>query len=369
MSESSAQKEWRSWCADELDAIRPLLAKLGYTLDEEQKHIGGERFLMQAVTTASGKKLILTGTRTRDDTHVIIKATSDPAGAREIEHERESRQTLHAINFAYQTFFSPKEYLFTRRGDFLIAIYEYIEQECPFLERPTPEQFSYALTAFKAQESAHATTYSHIRTITRVFESADAARYRALYEEFSKNIHEHLPEEHDVAAHLAEGRDFLAQNTETIERYGSFLTHTDFVPHNFRIRDGKIYLLDHSSLRFGNKYEGWARFVNFMTLYNPELAEALLQYVRDNRTPEEYLALRLMRVYRLSEIIWYYTQTLEKTTGDLHTLNQKRIDLWSTVLKSVLADQPLDEAYRQEYIQMRDQLRSPEEKKRQENLH
>ena len=48
-----------------------------------------------------------------------------------------------------------------------------------------------------------------------------------------------------------------------------------------------MYLLDHSSLRFGNKYEGWARFRNFTTFYNRPLEEALLLYMRNNRAEEK----------------------------------------------------------------------------------
>ena len=161
----------------------------------------------------------------------------------------------------------------------------------------------------------------------------------------------------------------LREHEKTIEQYSGFLTHTDFVPHNIRIHDDTIYLLDHSSLTFGNKYEGWARFVNFMTLYNPMLENALVTYVKENRTPEESVSLRMMRIYRLGEIIWYYVQTLEKSTGDLHTLNTARITFWSTVLTHILKDERIPESIITEYKKTRDSLRSDDEKKRQQGLH
>ena len=76
-----------------------------------------------------------------------------------------------------------------------------------------------------------------------------------------------------------------------------------------------------------------------------------------------------MRIYRLGEIIWYYTDTLDKTSGDLHALEKKRIIFWSEVLRALLNDSPLEESVRKAYIQARDALRSAEEKQRQVGLH
>ncbi len=161
----------------------------------------------------------------------------------------------------------------------------------------------------------------------------------------------------------------LRENEEVIEQYTGFLTHTDFVPHNIRIHNGQMYLLDHSSLTFGNKYEGWARFLNFMTLYNPPLTGLLTEYVKNNRTSEESVSLRMMRIYRLGEIIWYYIRTLEKSEGDLRTLNEARITFWSTVLTHILDNTPVPESVILDYKNTRDSLRSEEEKKRQQGLH
>ena len=362
------RRDWESYIQRERAALDPILAKLGYTLEDEQPHLLGERHLTQAVTTASGRKLILLG-RTRDGWHVVIKATSDPSGQRELEHERSCRRVLHEIDFAYELFTSPKELFFGRRGRFLISIQAFIEQESSFLARPLKEQFAYALGAFKAQEGAHATTYGHQRVIRRTFGSLRAADYSRIFGEFLDHLVATRPSDTRLHELMRRAAALLHENRQSIDQYGGFLTHTDFVPHNIRIKDGQIYLLDYSSLRFGNKYEGWARFVNFMALYNPSLASALMQYVRENRTSEESRSLQLMRVYRLGEIIWYYARNALVTEGDLQALTQTRVSFWTDMLEAVLDGKELDQSRIDTYVQVRDSLRTEDEKRRQRGLH
>ena len=359
---------WEKYKEKELSGIIPVLSKLGFSLEKEQPHIGGERYLMQAVTTESGRKLILLGHRISDGKRVVIKATSDEAGKREIMRERKCREVLHQMNFAYQVFFSPEEILFVEQSGYLISIQAFIEQKRTFLERPTKEQFSLALKSFKAQEGAHATTYRHIRLIRSSFGAMSARDYISAFGGFKKKILAQ-PENNILSPILEKSLSFLEDDKETIEQYSGFLTHVDFVPHNIRVAHRNIYLLDHSSLRFGNKYEGWARFLNFMMLYNPGLEKALVQYVRDNRAEEESLSLKLMRIYRLGEIIWYYTGTLEKSSGDLLSLNNLRVKFWGRALEATLGDKTLEDSVINEYKKARDSLRSDEEKKRQISLH
>ena len=315
-----------------------------------------------------GKKLVLLGRNKNNGQRVVIKASSDDAGKREIAEERASRDILAHINFAYRIFRSPEEVLYASKGDYAISIQQFIEQERAFLERPITEQFALAVKAFAAQEGAHMTTYGHQQLVERAFESAAASEYLARFAQFKTRIlgHEHGPE---LSKRLERAEEFLITNQETIEQYSGSLTHTDFVPHNFRVVDGDIYLLDHSSLRFGNKYEGWARFLNFMALYNPELEFALVEYVRLNRTPEESLAIKLMRVYRLGEIISVYTERVERATGQQQQLDQERVHFWSDVLQAILDDSTVSLARLEKYKNIRDRLRSPEEKQRQEGLH
>ncbi len=366
---TDAKREWNEYCARELPRAKVLLRDLGYTLDPEQPHIGGERYLMQAVTTTSGRKLILLAHRDTDQTRAVVKITDDLAGKRELTHERACRLILSRIKFAYRVFHSPEELFFGERDGRLISIQRFIPQERAFLERPVTEQFAFALAAFKAQESAHATTYEHARLIASTFKTMRADDYRTHFEQFRRNIIRESPSSPALTGTLEEGARCLEAAHGEIERYAHFLTHTDFVPHNFRINQGVLYLLDHSSLRFGNKYEGWARFINFMTLYNPELAHALIRYVADNRTPEESVALKAMRVYRLGEIIWYYVRTLSKCSGNLYALNAARAAFWAQVLCATLDDVPVPELVLTEYRALRERLRDADEKKRQRGLH
>ncbi len=368
MNTLDSKTQWEIYCTSELAALCPLLSRLGYTLDTEQKHMRGERYLQQAVTTTSGKKLILTGL-TLDGKKVIIKATRDAGGIREIEHERTCRSVLTRIDFAGSVFHTPQEVDYVKAEGFVIAAQQFIEQPLSFLERNIEEQFTLALRAFKAQESAHATTSKHRTLITRVYGMRDARSYLHNFQTFLANITIAWPHDLPLQRLLGEALTTLREHEKIIEQYSGFLTHTDFVPHNIRIQGDIMYLLDHSSLTFGNKYEGWARFANFMTLYNPTLEDALVTYVHDNRTPEESVSLRMMRIYRLGEINWYYVQTLEKSVGDLHTLNAARVTFWSTVLTHILKEEKVPESVIFEYTKTRDSLRSEDEKKRQKNLH
>lgn len=358
MSDKIVQNLWEEYRERELTGLRPILKELGYELQERQPHLGGERHLTKPLE--SGRKLVLLG-RHNDGMHVVIKASSEAGGIKEIEHERTCREILEKISFAYQTFLSPKELLFVHRRPYAILVTEFIEQERPFIERPVEEQCALALKAFKAQESAHATTYEHVRVITKTFGEMRAADYIEKIRRYAQQVKPY--------AALDAAAEFLSHNAQTLEQYGGFLTHWDFTPQNIRVKDGNIYLLDHSSLHFGNKYEGWARFINFMALYRPPLAQALMQYVCDNRAPEESLALKLMRVYRLAELIRYYTGWLPATEGNLHDLALARIAFWSEVLKAVLEDLEVPAAVIESYKKTRDSLRSEEEKNRQVGLH
>ncbi|MEX0933945.1 MAG: hypothetical protein WD003_01635 [Candidatus Paceibacterota bacterium] len=366
MAQQSELEKWNLYKKQELALLKPLIRNLGFELENKQPHISGERYLMQAVTTTSGKKLILLGHRKHDGKCVVIKATRDGNGMRELEHEHVCRSTLETIDFAYDTFFFPQEFLFLKKSGFLIAVYEYIEQETPFIERPLQEQALFSLQAFKAQESARATVHNHIKRIKKTFEIRSSADYLETFSKFKKDIVIYAPAKKEV---FEKAQRYLQENQENIEQYCHFLTHVDFVPHNFRIKDGVIYLLDYSSLRFGNKHEGWARFLNFMVLYNQELEQGLAHYIKINRAPEESVSLKALRLVRLAELIWYYWNTLEKTRGDLQKLNKIRIEFWISVFERLVEDEIIDPKTIQNYKKERDRLRSEEEKERQKKLH
>ncbi len=357
------KKEWEDYCAQEIAILRPLLGALGFALDESQVHIGGERYAF------SEKKLVLVGRRLADNLRVIIKVSSDDKGIAEIKHERKSRAMLAKINFSYHVFFTPPEIWYQEHDGRVIFITKYIEQDCQFLERPLSEQFFLGLKGLEVQEGVQVTTYEHAHEVSKYFGIWTATDYLQHFAQYQQEVAQKLPQQQDILALFEQAGVFLKNNIQTIDLYGGFLTHWDFVPHNIRINDGDIYLLDHSSLRFGSKHESWARFINFMSMHNAELEKALLFYVRENRPASEYLSLQVMRIYRLAEIIWHYANTLSKAEGDLLALNNLRIKFYTQLLTAVLADQSLDQSVVTAYIAQRDSLRSEEEKIRQKNLH
>ncbi len=354
--------KWEAYRERELREFSPILAKLGFMLDEDQPHVGGERYLM------SGEKLVLLGRRASDEKRVVIKVSSQPEGMREIEREQACRAILKRVDFAYRTFLLPGELLFVRSGNCAISITAYIEERLAFLNHSLEEQFFLALRAFETQEGVHATAYAHAKIIKKTFGIVGAREYLGSFGVFRKNALAADPGNAELAFALKRAWELLAAHEATIERYSGFLTHADFTPHNFRVVDRDIYLLDHTSLRFGNKYESWARFLNYMIIYNRPLRSALADYVRKNREEEEYLNLRLMCAYKIGFLLQFYAGALVRTGGDLNTLSRERVLFWARVLGSILDDVPVSEEMVREYEHSRDSLRSAEEKYRQKEL-
>ncbi len=363
MSLSTVEQSWGQFCQSEIAKLKPILQDLGFTLAAEQVHIAGERYLF------AGKKLVLLGNNIADNKAVVIKVSSQASGIAEINHERACRRILENIKFAQQVFFFPPEILFIEKGGYTILITTFIEQDTTFLARPQTEQFFLALKALEVQEGVQATTYEHGQVIRKTFGLWRSSDYLRKFFAYQSDIIQAQPENIELLELLAKADKFLHANIFTLDLYADFLTHWDFVPHNFRVKKHDIYLLDHSSFRFGSKHESWARFINFMVLHNPELASNLINYLKDNRDPSEILSLRLMRIFRLGEIIQYYVKTLTIASADLQTLNQKRILFWAKVLESVLDDKALDQKIIDDYKSDRDSLRSESEKMRQKNLH
>lgn len=358
----NVKKDWGEYCTREIAVIRPILSKLGFVLEEEQPHLGGERYLHRP------HKIVLLGRRENDRKRVVIKISVDPRGVSELEHEQKCYSTVKKIDFAYRKILLPENILFTKRGKYLVSVSFYIEEKKPYLSHSTKEQFFLALQILKALESTHATAYSHIKVVRKVFKIAGVQEYIQSFQNFKKNILAANPENVSLAALFEKAEEFLVQNKITIERYSGFLVHDDFVPHNFRVVGDDVYLLDYSAFRFGNKYESLARFVNYLVLYNFPLHEAFLAYVKDNKNTEEYLSLRLMRVYKLGELVAFYARTLANTDGDLRILNQKRIEFWTHVLEATLANDIISPETAAEYKKARDALRSEDEKQRQKEL-
>lgn len=361
---------WEEYRTRALHAIEPVLGRLGFMLDERQVHLGGERFLMTGKRDVGGggQKLVLTGTRITDGARVVIKASNEPQGIAEVERERRCREVLHAIDFAVRAFKTPHELYYGTHGDYVISVTEYIEQERGFIEYPLEEQFFLALRALETQEGVHATTSSHTNIIKTVFGMVEAADYLRNFETFTERVHTTLPERVELVMLFKKAGTFLSTHRTTIERYSGFLTHADFVPNNLRVKGHDIFLLDYASIHFGNKYESWARFLNFMVHHNPALERLLVTYVQKNRSEEEYVSLRLMRVYKLGFLLAFYAESLKKTSGDLQELIERRITLWSAVMQAVLEDKPTPHEVVESYLSELERLRSDDEKARQKEL-
>lgn len=352
---------WVSYRDAELEAALPLLARLGFKLEDEQVHLGGERYL------TAGRKLVLVARRQSDGLRLVVKVSSHPDGVAELERELRYRRVLERINFAYHVFMSPPVLLDGTFGSMRVVATEFIEQSSTFLSRPVEEQLFLALKAFEGLEGVHATTYGHRHDVQRTLGIWTAETYRREVAQHLRQLSGEgsLPLGQRLEATI--GR--LAADREVVDLYGSFLTHWDLVPHNLRVRGHDLYLLDHSALRFGSKHEGWARFTNFMALYNPALEAALVGYVAANRGQLEARSLRAMRLYRAIELAWYYWQTLPDARGDLQTLNQRRVELWLHVFDAVAEGRQPDPGYLAAYRAQRDALRDEAELRRQRNLH
>lgn len=360
-------QHWKEYVQNISDVTEAALSSHQIILDEHQPHTLGERFLMQAVTTTGGKKVILLGQKKNSDERFVIKIADDAAGKKEISDERDARSLLQSIEFNYESFHAPEEIAHFEYRGYLINVQRHIDQSSAFLERSTEEQFTYALAAFKAQERTRATTHRHFKKISRVFGARTWVEYKKFINYFDITFSD-SPIDIGTAC-IKKAKHSLEAGSQRIEQYGGFLTHTDFVPHNFRINNGKMYLLDFSSLCFGNKHESWARFLNFMTLYNRELERLLIEYVENNRSVEERESLQLMRIYRLCEITSYYIQKVPQSDGALKELNTARVKFWHDVLAAELGNMRVSDEVVKNYISVRDSLRTEEEKKRQTGLH
>lgn len=343
-----------------IDGGSRTLEELGYALDERQPHLGGER------RHFSADKSVLFGTRRRDGLRVVIKISATPSGIAELERERACRAALENMGFAYGTFYSPDEIYAGRHGAQLIVITRFVEQDKPFLERPLDEQYALALQGFEAQEGAHAVTEQHVRFARKNFELWTVHDYLARAREYRDEIARIRGE---ASPTVDEAVKRLMNAPDDIERYCGFLTHYDFSPQNIRVSGGRLYLLDHASLRFGNKHESWARFMNFMVLYNPALERMLDTHVRDERSTEEYRSLTLMRSFRLLELIAHHARISEKAEDALAELSRTRVAFWTHVLSHVLDGTTMPPEDIATYQNARDSLRSPEEKERQKGLH
>lgn len=342
--------------AKKVARARDFLSDLHITLSDEQPHISGERELL------SQEKMVLMGKY--DGKKVVIKISDHPNGIKEIRHDKAVRDMIERMSFATDELLQADEVLFIEQDGHTLLVTEYIEQDRIFVDRPIEEQFFIALRAFEAQEGFHMTTYEHNKQVRDVFECYTPETYLNKFSEFTKTITKDHPKYFEL---LERAGSFLKENRTVLERYNNHLIHNDFVPHNMRVRGRDLYVLDQTSFWFGNKYEGWARFLNYMTLHNPSLERLLVSHLKTHRS-QEYLAVRLMRVYKLAMILEFHARMTERADGDLKTLSERRLVFWCAVLECLLDDLPVPEELVEGYTRERDTLRSAEEKKRQQEF-
>ena len=357
MTENSTKK-WQDGAREETDKISKILYDLGFSLDEVQPHISGERFLM------TKNKLVLVGKRNSDNSRVIIKSSDNPDGQREITNEKKARDILQTLSFTQETILFPKEIFFDKKDDYLFWMSEFIEQKKVFVEYSLEEQFFLILKALESQEAFHATTFEHLKSISSVFPTFYGREYFKEFEIFKESFAQNYPNP-KIQKTLESALQIIKEHKKEIDTFCGYLAHTDFVPHNFRIKNRDIYMLDCSAVQFGNKYEGWARFLNYMVIHNPPLEKILVQYIKENRDSADYINLRLMRIYKIGFLLQYYSLSINKTSGNLKKLTEERINFWHQVLKSIVDNNQTDPKLIEDYKKERDQLRSVEEKERQ----
>jgi hypothetical protein len=340
------------------EAIKTTLLSFGITLDDDQLHIGGERAVM------SQHKLVLTGTKNGE--RVVIKVSLDVQGATDIKTEADIRGALEEVRFANGTLIFPPEDLFTELPDgTVINVTAFIEQEKVFVEHTLREQFFMALRWFEAQESFHATTHEHLKSLKGTFAVWTADTYIKDAQDIADSVtataarFNHAP---SIGQQLLQ---MIETNQKNIERYGGFLNHTDLVPHNFRINNGTLYALDQVSIWFGNKYEGLARFINYMLIHNPKLADMLVSYVEEYRGKDDAEMLRIMRCYKVGVLLRYYARTIANSEGDLRTLSEVRFEFWMEIFDALFMKKSIGIERIEAYKNERDTLRTDDEKKRQ----
>lgn len=351
---------WKQYIDEEFKYFEPQLHQLGFVVGEEQPHLKGERSAFRS------DKLILIGHRLSDNQKVIIKVSRKPKGIFEVEEERLGRLALQEISFSYTVFNDPEQIFYQNKKGEVISITKFIDEEIRFLDRQLKDQFAIIHKALTSLEGVHVVVKSHQKEVKKFFKVYTFSDYQ---KEIQKNIASITTSFPELSALFSVTLDRFLSGKSRVEQFNGFLTHFDFVPHNFRVHSDKIYLLDHSSLRIGNKHEGWARLLNFCILYNRQLEEKILEYFKLNRSVEELESLYLIRLFRFIELIAHHNKIFNEGEGDLQALSRERVLFWSALLEQFLNQKPFDESLISDYKNKRDNLRSKEEKERQKILY
>jgi hypothetical protein len=185
-----------------LEHIHTLLGQAGFTLEAEQPHISGERFLM------AKEKLVLVARRNSDDKKVVCKVSNTITGKKEISDEKHARDLLKSISFANRSIIFPEEILWSEKDGHVLWAIEYIDQNKVFVEYSVEEQFFIILEALEEQESFHATTYEHIGRVKKIFPILGRQEYLTEFSRFQKQISENYSDT-ELEKTLHEAETFL----------------------------------------------------------------------------------------------------------------------------------------------------------------
>ena len=338
------------------DELKDLAARVGIVLDATQLNIGGERDFL------SPNKFVLSGTHQKTGARAILKCAKHPDGIAEIAHEHKIMRALKTLPFSTEELIAPTETFYGTVGSYTVSVTDFIEQQKVYTDFSIEEQFFMAIHALESQETFHATTREHQGWVRDLFTAHTPAFYINDFKKMATDISRVWPDAKEV---LEKGALFLEENRPTLDVFDRYLIHFDLVPHNFRINNRQLYLLDFVSFRLGNKYESWARFINFMEIHNPALVPYMLEYVKADRGAAEYLSLRLMRVYKATFLLNYHKGVYEHAESNLKQLAEARLTFWTHVTHAILEDKLVDTKVLETYYEKRAALRTEEEKERQ----
>lgn len=340
--------------------IGQILLFMGFRLEDYQPHVTGERKIKSLT------KLVLLGQDKRGR-RVIVK-TSDKSGEkRKIEQEKKIRQELEKISAVSKNILIPRQIFYGRRNGFLLLITEFIDQPKIFVAHNLKEQFEMIRRAIEGHELIN---LKEFRKTVGKRHTCPIFTEKKYLRELNKQINFINKNYKDAKLRqtLMTAKKVFATNTSLTAKYSGYLVHDDFCPHNFRVNNGKIYLLDYNAANLGNKYITWARLLNYMVLHNSKLERQILGHFKKNLTPEGLECLRVFRIYKTVFLIMYYVKTSKKTSGNLLKLTKVRINFWHNFLKKLIENKSLAKKELGEYIKQRDSLRSGEEKKRQKEF-
>lgn len=349
---------WEQKINKELPIIEALVLDLGYKLDAIQPNLMGEKFLMKV------DKFILSATRIKDNKKVIIKISKDKAGIKEIKNDRAASQNLKNLSFAKDTIKVAEEIFFKKVGDYQVYIVEFLEQKDSLMKLPLEEQFYITLRAFDILENIYLSTKEHKKLVKDKFPILKAEDYLKRFLKYRDDINKILNDP-EVNEKVSFAKNVFKQNLDIVKKFENFLVHEDFVQQNFRLQNGVLYFIDHEALQFGNLYETQARFLNFMMVHSPKLEKKYLEYFKQQNRPDKELALRMMRLFKCTQLLDYYAKSLEKSRGNEYKLSKVRFDFYLDVLENLSNNTPVHDSLVTEYENTRNSLRSKEEVERQ----